>query len=40
MILEMLLQESQHRMICPPPNAVIAQAIGAPIRQGDCGRPL
>jgi hypothetical protein len=32
MILKMLLQESQKRIICPPPNAGIAQTIGAPIQ--------
>jgi hypothetical protein len=29
MTLEMLLQKSQNQIICPPPNAGIAQAIGA-----------
>jgi hypothetical protein len=33
MILEMLPQKSQNQIICPPPNAVIARAAGAPIRR-------
>ena len=40
MILEMLPQKSQNQIICPPPNAVIARAIGAPIRRSVCPREL